>query len=150
VYAPEIWKFTSLVSKTCLDTHRGKLAGEPAAPARAKNAYNTRVFRWGNFGQIFWVKRWVNREGEREGNVMNRRQDGNGSSKVNIVIQNRAEGYVVIAPNNIDKLPEQTPIFISRSMDSWLEQNPTYRVRCAVPIVSDGMTIAIHVWFDEE
>jgi hypothetical protein len=81
---------------------------------------------------------------------MGRRLGGNGDSKVNIVVQKQGEGYVIITPDRIDKLPEQTPIFISRSLEAWQKENPTYRVRCVAPIVSEGQTLALHIWFDEE
>jgi hypothetical protein len=79
---------------------------------------------------------------------MGKRLEGNGHGRVNIVIHERGEGYIILAPDRIDKLAEQTPIFLSRSLEAWQKENPACRVRCAAPIVNEGQTVAIHVWFD--
>lgn len=77
-----------------------------------------------------------------------RRSEGNGHGKVNIVVNRKSEGYIIIAPDRIDNLDEQTPLFLSRTVETWLKENPV-RVRCALPIVMQGDTIAVHLWFDK-
>ena len=37
---------------------------------------------------------------------------------------------------------------ISKSITTWLEQHPEISVRSTLPIVKDGQTIAVHVWYD--
>jgi hypothetical protein len=82
------------------------------------------------------------------GKIMAKRLEGNGHSRVNIVIHEKGEGYIIIAPDRVDKLAEHTPIFISRTLETWQKANPACRVRCAVPIVNEAQTVALHVWFD--
>lgn len=78
------------------------------------------------------------------------RQDGNGHTKVNIVVYDRGPGYVIIAPEKIDVIAEGTAIYVSLTVEKWQTENPVNRVRSALPIVKDGQTIAVHVWFDVE
>src|SRR5262245_39812619 len=77
------------------------------------------------------------------------RQEGNGHGKVIIQVTDKGPGYVIICPEKIDVIAEGTPVFISRTVESWLADRPGARVRCALPIVQDGQTIAVHLWFDE-
>lgn len=79
---------------------------------------------------------------------MGNRLEGNGDSKVNIIITEKGPGYVIIAPDRIDKLPEQIAVYVSRTLEGWQKENPSYRVRAVCPIIQDGTTLAIHVWFD--
>jgi hypothetical protein len=74
--------------------------------------------------------------------------EGNGHSRVNIVTYAKAPGYIIVSPDRIDNLPEQTPIFVSQTLEAWQRQNPSCRVRCTCPIVHEGQTIAVHVWYD--
>jgi hypothetical protein len=80
---------------------------------------------------------------------MSDRIEGNGGSKVEIVVHGKWPGYVIITPDRIDKLAEHTPVYLSQALESWQKQNPRCRVRCALPIVENGQTIAIHVWYDQ-
>ena len=43
---------------------------------------------------------------------------------------------------------ERLPILLSKTLFHWMSQNPQFRVRNTLPIVEDGYTVAIHVWFD--
>lgn len=43
---------------------------------------------------------------------------------------------------------ERLPGLIDRTLTDYLTKNPTIRVRTVLPIVDDGFTVAVHVWFD--
>ena len=77
-----------------------------------------------------------------------RRLEGNGESKVTINVSEKRKGYVIIAPDRIDKLPSQTPVYISLTLENWQKEHPGVHVRAVCPIVADGVTIALHVWYD--
>jgi hypothetical protein len=79
---------------------------------------------------------------------MHKRLEGNGESKVTILVHEKRPGYVIIAPDRIDKLPAQTPIHLSLTLENWQKENPGVRIRAVCPIVDDGHTLALHVWFD--
>ncbi len=58
-------------------------------------------------------------------------------------------GWVLLVPSQEGPPePEQTPTLLHRTLCKWLKQNPHLRVRATVPIVEQGNTMAIHVWFD--
>jgi hypothetical protein len=90
----------------------------------------------------------VHPQSKSQGETM-RRSEGNGHGKVNILVEKKSEGYVIIAPDKIDNLDEGTPIFVSRTVESWLKDHPEAKIRCALPIVRQGDTLAVHLWFDE-
>lgn len=43
---------------------------------------------------------------------------------------------------------DQLPGHLNQCLCEWLERNPDFRVRATLPIVEDGYTVAIHVWFE--
>jgi hypothetical protein len=76
------------------------------------------------------------------------RHEGNGHDKVRIHTTQIAHGYVIIHADDIKTIVDGTPVFVSLTLEKWLKDNPTVRVRATLPIVKDGQTIAVHVWFD--
>jgi hypothetical protein len=74
--------------------------------------------------------------------------EGNGHGKTVISAIEKGPGYVIITVDTLDSVSERSPILISRTIENWLKDNPGVRVRCAAPIVQDGQTIAVHLWFD--
>jgi hypothetical protein len=77
------------------------------------------------------------------------RHEGNGGDKVQIHTSIKAEGYALIFPDKIEPLAAGVPVFLSRTLEAWVRDNPQKKIRCALPIIKDGQTIAIHLWFDE-
>ena len=43
---------------------------------------------------------------------------------------------------------EMLPGYLNHTFYSWLQRNPEFQVRTTLPIVENGNTVAIHVWFD--
>jgi hypothetical protein len=80
--------------------------------------------------------------------TMRKRLEGNGHTRETIVTHHRSEGYIIITAERLDAMTEQTPVFISKTLETWQKENPNCRVRCALPFVNDGQTFAIHVWYD--
>ena len=80
--------------------------------------------------------------------VMGKRADGNGHSKFNIVTHERGTDCVIFAPETIIDLPKQVAIYLCRTVDTWVQDHPYFRVRCVLPIVDDGKTITIMLWYD--
>ena len=44
-----------------------------------------------------------------------------------------------------DKEPDG---YLSKAVVAWQKQNPMLTVRATLPMVANGNTIAVHVWFD--
>ena len=44
--------------------------------------------------------------------------------------------------------PEDLPLHLSKAVAAWQKQNPMLKVRATLPIVRNGNTVAVHVWFD--
>lgn len=81
----------------------------------------------------------------------NRLFDGNGSTKGLTVVTQLAPGWVVCAPSPSDPPPdEDLPYALSQGLEQWLRLHPSVRVRSTLPIVKNGSTVGIHVWYDGE
>ncbi|MEX0718573.1 MAG: hypothetical protein WD066_18415 [Planctomycetaceae bacterium] len=48
----------------------------------------------------------------------------------------------------ISPTPQQLPHLLSRTLTNWLEANPSLVVWATLPIVAEGTTVGIHVWYD--
>ena len=60
-----------------------------------------------------------------------------------------ATGWVIFqATPETDPRPDRLPYALNQSVTAWARQNPTLCIRATLPIVSQGNTVAIHVWFD--
>lgn len=79
---------------------------------------------------------------------MEKRPAGNGDSVVEILTIEKKPGYIIICPKTLDFLPEHLPLYISQTLEKWVLEHPTFRVRCVLPFTQEGMTVALHVWFD--
>jgi hypothetical protein len=43
---------------------------------------------------------------------------------------------------------ERLPGLLDRTLTTWLAARPDVRVRAALPIVEDGFTTALHIWWE--
>ena len=43
---------------------------------------------------------------------------------------------------------ERLPGLIDRTLTDYLTKHPAIRVRATLPILDDGFTVAVHVWYD--
>jgi hypothetical protein len=60
-----------------------------------------------------------------------------------------ATGWAIFqAKPDTDPRPDRLPFALGRAVTDMLRQTPTLTVRATLPIVSNGNTVAIHVWFD--
>jgi hypothetical protein len=76
---------------------------------------------------------------------------GNGSSKGFTNVALMGPGWVVIAASQSDPPPsDELPYALSQGLEQWLKSQPGIRIRSTLPIVKDGNTIGIHVWFDAD
>lgn len=71
-----------------------------------------------------------------------------GSSRVTIDRVDMGEGYVCFQAGKQPPAPEELPYYLHRALQDWLRRNSEFRIRTAMPIVANGQTVAIHVWFD--
>lgn len=72
-------------------------------------------------------------------------------SRFNINVTEMEDSAVIYpAESQFKKLAEmeRLPILLSKTLFHWMSKNPQFRVRNTLPIVEDGYTVAIHVWFD--
>jgi hypothetical protein len=67
---------------------------------------------------------------------------------VNIDVVRLGPGWACIRAGGEMPPPGDLPRFLHQALTDWLKENPGYRVRETLPIVSQGNTFAIHVWFD--
>ncbi len=42
----------------------------------------------------------------------------------------------------------QLPYFLNDALSNWLSRNPEFKVRTVLPVVVEGNTVAINVWFE--
>ena len=57
-------------------------------------------------------------------------------------------GWVSFQGGENPPSPDQLPLFLNDALSNWLSRNPEFRVRTILPIVVEGNTVAINVWFD--
>ena len=71
------------------------------------------------------------------------------SDKIEVDRVDVAAGWMFFeAKEGTDPKPDKLPFAISRAIADTFRQTPTLTVRETLPIVSNGNTVAIHVWFD--
>ena len=76
--------------------------------------------------------------------------DGNGKAAqahVTVQFDRPRPGWVVL------HIKEATvgldlSLHLHRALTEWLTSNPGVRVRAALPIVTNGQTLAVHIWHD--
>jgi hypothetical protein len=79
----------------------------------------------------------------------NRLFGGNGASKGLTNAVTLGPGWVLFLASQSDPPPaEELPFALSQGMEQWLRSQPAVRVRATLPIVSDGNTVGIHLWYD--
>jgi hypothetical protein len=73
--------------------------------------------------------------------------NGNGQTDFTIDAEQPGPGWLLFRVKDAEADPS-LPIHLC--LTAWLEQNRNVRVRAALPIVTGGMTVAVHLWYDEE
>lgn len=79
---------------------------------------------------------------------MGKRLEGNGDSSGKIHVSVKKPGYVVFVPDSLNSLPEDYSIHLSLIFEQWQQENPGNRIRHVLPIVKDGQTVVLHVYYD--
>lgn len=75
--------------------------------------------------------------------------NGNGTSQVTIDRVEMGAGWVYFEPGKNKPSVEELPSLLNRAMSDWLAENPSHVVRTTLGIVANGVTVGIHVWYDE-
>lgn len=57
-------------------------------------------------------------------------------------------GWVCFQGGETPPAPDQLPFILNDAFSNWLRNNPEFKVRTVLPIVVEGNTIAINIWFD--
>ncbi len=57
-------------------------------------------------------------------------------------------GWVCFQGGDTPPPNEQLPYFLNDALTTWLKCNPDFTVRTVLPLVVEGNTVAINVWFD--
>jgi hypothetical protein len=87
----------------------------------------------------------INQRANKNGKTAGR----NGNEKIEITTHHRKPNeYVIITPPTLDNIRNDMGRYISQAVESHLKKNPSVRVRCALPIVEGGQTIAVHLWLE--
>jgi len=58
------------------------------------------------------------------------------------------DGWCLFTGGDPPPPDDQLPFAMHEMLQRWLRQNPHLKVRTVFPIVRNGNTIAVHVWFD--
>ena len=69
-------------------------------------------------------------------------------NQVTITRVDMGTGWVCFQAGKKEPTREQLPGFLAHAFYTRLQRNPEFKVRATLPVVSEGNTIAIHVWFD--
>jgi len=59
-----------------------------------------------------------------------------------------AAGWACFLASGTPPKPDDLPLYLSRAVAAWQKQNPMLTVRATLPIVANGNTMAMHVWFE--
>jgi hypothetical protein len=82
--------------------------------------------------------------------MVNRLFGGNGSSKGYTNLVTLGPGWVPFMASESDPpSPDVLPYALSQGLEQWSKGQPGVRVRTTLPIVKDGNTIGIHIWYDQ-
>jgi hypothetical protein len=74
--------------------------------------------------------------------------EGNGHGKGLVQRTPVREGYVIYHAGSPAPPPEEVPNALDYLLTKDLSENPTIRVLGALPIVREGNTIRIHLWYE--
>jgi hypothetical protein len=70
------------------------------------------------------------------------------SNKIEIESLDTATGWVIVqAKPESDPSPDRLSYALNQSVVAWSQQNPTLSIQATLPIVSQGNTVAVHLWF---
>jgi hypothetical protein len=75
--------------------------------------------------------------------------NGNGVASVTIDVEEPIPGWIRFTPEETPPAPDQLPVLLERAMCDWLLAHASCKPRAALAIVSEGATLAIHLWYDE-
>jgi hypothetical protein len=74
---------------------------------------------------------------------------GQDDAKIEIGMVEMGPGWVLFVPAMAPKTDHvRVPKLLNQSLIYWLRSGAAATVRQTLPIVEDGNTIALHVWFD--
>ncbi len=73
--------------------------------------------------------------------------EGNGDSKGFIHVTETAN-YALFYPEDVNHLPDNYPSHLSLILAKGMNEHPGIRMRAALPIVQQGQTLYLHLWFD--
>src|SRR5262245_6528811 len=83
------------------------------------------------------------------GSMHHRLFGGNGARKGLTNSVALGPGWVLFLASQSDPPPaEALPFALSQGVAQWLRSQPAVRVRATSPVVSDGNTVGIHLWYD--
>lgn len=74
---------------------------------------------------------------------------GNGTPKITIEAQELGPGWLLFHPGSAPPMHSDLSLFLNRAVMDWQREHPNFRVRATLPIVANGATAAIQVWYDE-
>lgn len=57
-------------------------------------------------------------------------------------------GWVCFQGGETPPAPDQLPLILNDAVSNWLKNHPEFKVRAMLPIVVQGNTQAINIWFD--
>jgi hypothetical protein len=74
---------------------------------------------------------------------------GNGDGKIEIGIVPLAEGWIMFRAGITSGTDlSRIPTLLNETLIGWLKDRPNVQIRTTLPIVQDGCTVAVHVWYN--
>lgn len=70
------------------------------------------------------------------------------TSQISIDRVEMGTGWVCFEGGENPPAPEQLPLYLHDALENWLRNNAEFKIRTVLPIVVNGNTVAINVWFD--
>lgn len=68
---------------------------------------------------------------------------------ITINVVEMGEGWIFFELGDVKPSPHKLAYTLNRAMYDWLQDNPQVVVRNTLPIVAEGITVGIHIWYDE-
>ena len=73
----------------------------------------------------------------------------NGNTKITINATRLGPGWLFFTPGEHALSEREIPHWLGRCLSDWLRDHPDARPRAVLPLVSDGNTVGIHLWYDD-
>ena len=75
-------------------------------------------------------------------------QKADNENEITIDRMEMGTGWVCFQGGENPPAPDQLPYILNDALSNWLRSNSEFKIRSVLPIVVEGNTTVINVWFD--